>query len=107
MGRQVIAVARDADRIVGFMTIEPGGYIDFAYIRPEAQGTGLFRRLFGQVEEYAKTHGETGVWTHASLMAQPAVRDNAGAVRSHKLAVTKATIFASLFINRVALVFGL
>lgn len=72
LGRQVIAVARDADRIVGFMSLEPEGYIDFAYIRPDAQGTGLFRRLFGKIEEYAKTHGETRLWTHASLMAQPA-----------------------------------
>jgi putative acetyltransferase len=41
---QVIAIARDETRFVGFMTLAPQGYIDFAFIRPEAQGTGLFRR---------------------------------------------------------------
>lgn len=72
LARQVIAAAHDSERITGFMSVEPGGYIDFAYIRPAAQGTGLFRRLFGRIEEYAKAHGEARLWTHASLMAQPA-----------------------------------
>jgi putative acetyltransferase len=30
-----IVLARDGDRIVGLMSIERGGYIDFAYTRPE------------------------------------------------------------------------
>jgi hypothetical protein len=30
-----IVLARVADRIVGLMSIERGGYIDFAYLRPE------------------------------------------------------------------------
>lgn len=72
LARQVIALARDANRVVGFMSLEPGGYIDFAFIRPEAQGAGLFRRLFGQIEEYSHAQGETRLWVHASLMAEPA-----------------------------------
>lgn len=44
LDRQAIAIARDETRVIGFMTLEPGGYIDFAYIRPKAQRTGLFRR---------------------------------------------------------------
>lgn len=70
--RQDIAVARDNGCITGFMSLEPGGYIDFAYIRPEAQGTGLFRRLFAQIEALARARNEPRLWTHASLMAQPA-----------------------------------
>ena len=57
---------------MGFMTIEPGGYVDFAYIRPSAQGSGLFRRLFAEVMKRAEAAGETELSTHASLMAQPA-----------------------------------
>ena len=72
LARQVIVIARDANRAVGFMSLEPGGYIDFAYIRPKAQGTGLFRRLFGQIDEYARAQGDTRLWVHASLMAEPA-----------------------------------
>lgn len=67
-----IAVGRDRDRILGLMSIESGGYIDFAFIRPEAQGTGLFRRLFVMVEARARANAEPRLWVHASLMAQPA-----------------------------------
>jgi hypothetical protein len=34
---QVIAIARDDTRAVGFMSLAPEGYTDFAFIRPEAQ----------------------------------------------------------------------
>lgn len=67
-----IAVGRDGGRIIGFMSIEGGGYIDFAFIRPEAQGSGLFRRLFELVEARARAANEARLWVHASLMAQPA-----------------------------------
>lgn len=69
---QVIAIARDESRAVGFMSLAGDGYIDFAYIRPEAQGTGLFRRLFDMIEDKARSQNEPRLWTHASLMAQPA-----------------------------------
>ena len=69
---QVIAIARDGGRAVGLMSLAPEGYIDFAFIRPEAQGTGLFRRLFGMIEDKALSQNEPRLWTHASLMAQPA-----------------------------------
>ncbi|WP_299826501.1 GNAT family N-acetyltransferase [uncultured Roseobacter sp.] len=69
-----IAVAEVACRPVGFMTVEPGGYIDLAFILPAHHGTGLFRKLYGHVERWAREAGETRLWTHASLMAQPAFR---------------------------------
>lgn len=69
---QVIAIARDETRFVGFMSLAAQGYIDFAYIRPEAQGSGLFRRLFAMIEDKARSQNEPRLWTHASLMAQPA-----------------------------------
>lgn len=69
---QVIAIARDGNRAVGFMSLAPEGYIDFAFIRPEAQGSGLFRRLFIMIEDKARSQKEPRLWTHASLMAQPA-----------------------------------
>lgn len=67
-----IAIGRDGGGIVGLMSIERGGYIDFAFIRPKAQGTGLFRRLFDMVETRARANTEPRLWVHASLMAQPA-----------------------------------
>ena len=69
---QVIAIARDETRAVGFMSLAHEGYIDFAFIRPEAQGSGLFRRLFDMIEDKARSQNEPRLWTHASLMAEPA-----------------------------------
>jgi putative acetyltransferase len=74
---QIIVIARDGNRAVGFMSLAPESYIDFAFIRPEAQGTGLFRRLFAMIEGKARevlslSKGEPRLWTHASLMAEPA-----------------------------------
>ncbi len=60
--------------VVGFMSIEPGGYIDLAFIRPEHWGRGLFRQMFDLVEAHARGAGEARLWTHASLTAQPAFR---------------------------------
>lgn len=67
-----IFVAEQAGALTGFMSIEPSGYVDFAYIRPAAQGSGLFRQLFSHVSDWAVEHGATELSTHASLMAQPA-----------------------------------
>lgn len=70
-GKTMILAERNAE-ILGFMSIEPGGYVDFAYIRPQNQGSGLFRQLFNQVLMHARNAGERQLSTHASLMAQPA-----------------------------------
>lgn len=80
-----IAIARDGNRIVGFMSIEAGGYIDFAFIRPEAQGTGLFRAMFGMVEAHARAAQEVRLWVHASLMAQPAFAAVGFSVTEHQV----------------------
>lgn len=69
---QAIVLARNAKGVVGFLSIDATGYIDFAYIRPEAQGTGLFRILFTQIEQYSAARQDERLWVHASLMAQPA-----------------------------------
>ncbi|MEO1552556.1 MAG: GNAT family N-acetyltransferase [Pseudomonadota bacterium] len=72
LGRQSVIVAERDGETLGFISIELGGYIDFVYIRPRAQGHGLFRRLFVAILNVAYSHGETVLSTDASLMAQPA-----------------------------------
>jgi len=79
-----VIVAENDDTLLGFMTIEAGGYIDFAYIRPQAQGTGLFRKLFEHAAAWATDRGETELSTHASLMAQPAFSAMGFAVDYHE-----------------------
>lgn len=69
---QAVILAEDETGVVGLMSLADGGYIDFAYIRPRAQGSGIFRTLFGEIEARASASGQTRLWLHASLMAQPA-----------------------------------
>ncbi len=80
-----IAIGHDGTRILGLMSIERGGYIDFAFIRPEAQGTGLFRALFDMVEARARANTEPRLWVHASLMAQPAFAAVGFSVVEHQM----------------------
>ncbi|MGB8814751.1 MAG: transcriptional regulator BetI [Paracoccaceae bacterium] len=69
--QDIIAAEQDGT-ILGFMTLAPQGYIDFAFIRPWAQHTGLFRRLYTHLETKARRSGEQRLWLHASVMAEPA-----------------------------------
>lgn len=69
---QWILVAESEGQVVGFMSLAAQGYIDFAYIRPSCQGTGLFRKLYEQLHTHAADLGINRLWVHASLMAQPA-----------------------------------
>ena len=72
LNSQTIFAAEVAGKIDGFMSLAENGYIDFAYIRPSAQGTGMFRRLYQAIENLAMQTGEPRLWVHASLTAQPA-----------------------------------
>ena len=72
LNSQSIFAAEFSGQIEGFMSLADKGYIDFAYIRPSAQGTGMFRRLYQAIEHLAIQSGEPRLWVHASLMAQPA-----------------------------------
>jgi putative acetyltransferase len=82
LAKQAIVMARDGEDIVGFMSLDLAnevnpanqGYIDFAYILPEARGSGLFQKLYQWIEARAIEHGYDNLNTHASLAAQPAFR---------------------------------
>lgn len=67
---QHVWLAETEDRPLGFMTLTPEGYVDFAFILSEAQGHGVFRRLYTGLETQARTLGLTRLWTDASLHAK-------------------------------------
>jgi putative acetyltransferase len=69
---QDFIVAEQDGKAVGFASLAQGGYVDFAYIRPEAQHSGLFQELLSRIIERALERREPLLWTHASLMAEPA-----------------------------------
>lgn len=73
LAAQDVVVAEEAGRIVGFMSLQrDDAYLDFAYIRPEAQGSGLFRAMLEKIVERGRDLGAERITVHASLMAQPA-----------------------------------
>ena len=72
LSTQDIIIAEMDGQAVGFMSLAGEGYIDFAYIRPQAQHSGLFRQMFERIEDCALERGDRRLWVHASLMAQPA-----------------------------------
>jgi putative acetyltransferase len=72
LDRQLIILAEAPGRVLGFMSLAAAGYVDFAYIRPSARGSGLFRQLYAEIEDRARASGEERLWVHASLMAEPA-----------------------------------
>jgi putative acetyltransferase len=72
LSAQDIIIAERDGRAVGFMSLAGEGYVDFAYIRPGAQHTGLFRQMFAFIEDRARAKNEPLLWVHASLAARPA-----------------------------------
>lgn len=84
LAEQVVVLGSQGDTPVGFMTLVGEGYIDFAYILPEARGQGLFAFLLDEIETCATHDGLTRLWTHASLMAQPAFARNGFSVVRHE-----------------------
>lgn len=85
LDQQAIVVARNSTGAIGFMSVDSSGYVDFAYIRPAAQGTGLFRLLFTNIEQFCIKRGTKRLWVHASLMAQPAFAAMGFTVVAHQV----------------------
>lgn len=72
LAAQAVWMAEAGGSALGFLTLRPDGYVDLAYIRPEAQGRGLFRRLFHDLEAEARRLALPRLWTDASVHAKPA-----------------------------------
>lgn len=76
--RTTAFVATDQDRIVGFATVAlddrhglAPGEVDQLFVRPDAGGRGVARRLLSTVEQTARAAGLTELVTHASWRAVP------------------------------------
>jgi putative acetyltransferase len=72
LASQDVVLAETDGMVAGFMSLGMEGYIDLAFIRPEARHHGLFRRLFEQIEHRALARGDSRLWVHASLAARSA-----------------------------------
>lgn len=64
-------VAERAERLLGFMTLDAAaGWIDFAYVAPEAMGQGVADTLYAVLEGRARAAGLVRLETEASLLAE-------------------------------------
>lgn len=67
-----VAVACEDEKPIGFMACDPSGYVDLAFILPQARGQGVFRGLYDMIERQLRNDGVAQLRTHASLTAEPA-----------------------------------
>ena len=72
LASQTLWLAEGANGPTAFISLGPQGYVDLAFVAAASQGRGVFRALCAALETYAVQKGCSRLWTHASLMAQPA-----------------------------------
>jgi putative acetyltransferase len=64
-------VAAQGDQLFGFMTLDPAtGWLDFAYVAPEAMGQGVADTLYAITEGRARATGLRDLETEASLLGE-------------------------------------
>ena len=64
-------VAEEDDEVVGFAELEDDGHLDMLYLRGDAVGRGVGRRLYEAVEGEARGSGVGRIFTEASITARP------------------------------------
>ena len=71
LGAATSVVAECDGEMLGFMTLEPDGMIDLAFVAPSAMGAGVGWRLYGAIERAARDAEMARLSTDASLVARP------------------------------------
>lgn len=64
-------VASEDNRLVGFMSLNPDGYLDLAFVLPDVMGQGVADLLYAVLETRARGRGIVHLTTQASLLAEP------------------------------------
>ncbi len=67
---QVVLVAMEQDILVGFITIERDGHIDFLFVHKDRQRQGIGSALLGRAIELARGWSLSGVFTESSITAK-------------------------------------
>lgn len=70
LGQHITVVADSPDGPTGFMTLGRDGYLDLAFVLPEATGTGVADALHDRILAEAAQLGLTRLSTEASLRAE-------------------------------------
>ncbi|MEE8296943.1 MAG: GNAT family N-acetyltransferase, partial [Hyphomicrobium sp.] len=56
--------------IIGFMTLQADGYIDFAYVAPDHIGQGIAKQLYDRTTAEAREIGVQRLYSEASYPAR-------------------------------------
>jgi putative acetyltransferase len=68
---QIAFVAEQEGAVVGFMTLRQDGYLDLAFVAPDAVGQGVAKALYDAILRAASDAGIARLTTEASLVARP------------------------------------
>lgn len=63
-------VAEQDGAIIGFMTLQADGYIDFAYVAPDHIGQGIAKQLYDRTTAEARETGVQRLYSEASYPAR-------------------------------------
>lgn len=94
LAAQSVALSERDGSPIGFMTLAADGYVDLAYILHAERGAGVFGRLFQMIEQRAHGQGNERLWTHASLLAQPAFRKHGFSIIQHETVTRSGEVLA-------------
>ncbi|WP_299925837.1 GNAT family N-acetyltransferase [uncultured Pelagimonas sp.] len=70
LASQQVAVVEIDQKLVGMMTLEETGYLDLAFLLPQARGQGHLAKLFEMIKDRVRDYKLDKITTHASLAAQ-------------------------------------
>lgn len=59
------------EQVVGFMTLEADGHIDWTYVHQDYQRQGIASALYQYLEQQARQQGITKLYVEASELARP------------------------------------
>ena len=70
IGRRTLVAEEDGE-VIGFAELEDDGHLDMLYLREDAVGRGVGRRLYEAVEQEARALGLSRVFAEVSITARP------------------------------------
>jgi putative acetyltransferase len=68
---QLVLVAQEKDKIIGFCSLENFNYIDLFYVHKDKQGQGVAKQLYYYLESEAIKNGQKQLISDVSITARP------------------------------------
>ena len=92
--------AMDGQQLLGFIELDPDGYIDCMYTRPDYQRQGVGSALYEHLEGVAREKGLKHLRVEASLVARPFFESKGFAVVSENQVERKGELITNFKMER-------